>query len=60
MALTETERAEVEHELEVIREAEDKLRAVASVSLEASIRQRKTLGRLRLEIVRVERLLEET
>jgi hypothetical protein len=55
--LTADERAEVEHELEVMRLAEGALLAVEPVSPEASIRRMETLGRLRLEIDRVAGLL---
>jgi hypothetical protein len=55
--LTEHERAEVEHDLRILRIAEQGLLAVDPVSPEASIRRAETLGRLRGEIARVEALL---
>jgi hypothetical protein len=55
--LTEDERAEVEHELRIMREAETALLHVEPVSIESSIRRVETLERLRGEIARVEALL---
>jgi pyridoxine 5'-phosphate synthase PdxJ len=58
--LTEDERHEIEHELRIMREAENALLNVEVVSPEASIRRMETLGRLRGEIARVEALLAPT
>jgi hypothetical protein len=55
--LTEAERAEVEHELTIMRQADEALLAVESVSPAAAIRRMETLGRLRGELARVEGLL---